>query len=259
MRPFLTQVKWSACCRGVPYGGLYPPTETQSILILSMDMLYIRLLLILPMPRRINRRTRFRRRRRRRPRTRRRRRARLVLDPERKFIPFADDMTITSDGEVSFLNGAIQGTSIGQRQGMQHLNVSLVLQYRLTIAPTAVLEPQMVRLALIWYKNPRGAALDLADVWQAGGTAFAPQGLRDLEEALNYKVIWSRLHKMDLAHQIVTATVMRSMRRITRYSTIAGGFADVTSGSLWFAAISDRNVPQILPSVQFVTRVRFVG
>lgn len=209
--------------------------------------------------RRRGRRARPRRRRRR---TFRRRRVvrsrRMALDPERKFVPLAGTNNATDNGTVLFINGAVQGFTPIQRIGLQQLNTGVVLSYKVVFQPGAATLTTQVRIALVWYKQPRLLVLDLVDVWEANGSVHAPQARRQLESVNNYTILWSRNLKLDMAHQIVTGTISKSMRRLTRYSTAGGAATDVTTGSLWFVQISDRGQGPF-PVVTFTTRVRFVG
>lgn len=209
--------------------------------------------------RRRGRRVRPRRRRRR---TFRRRRvgrsSRMALDPERKFVPLAGTNNVTDNGTVLFLNGAVQGNTVIQRIGLQQLNTGVTLSYKVVFQPGAATLTSQVRLALIWYKEPRLLVLNLADVWEANGSVHAPQARRQLTTVKNYVVLWQRNVHLDAAHQIAVGTVSKSMRRLTRYQTAGGAATDVTTGSLWFGFLSDRGaVP--FPVVTFTTRVRYVG
>ncbi len=210
----------------------------------------------MPFRRRVRRR---RRRRSRRFRGRRmmRRRRRVALDPERKLIPFADAGTVTFNGTAHFLNGAAQGVSQGSRLGFQQLNVSSLISYKLTIDSGNAI-PTMVRVSLIHWKQPRGLDLTIADVYDAVGTVFAPNAHRELLNALNYRVLWSRKHNFDLAHQQINRTVFRRMRLVTRYNAVGGALGDVMTGGLWLVVISDQEAAP-LPVIEIVSRTRFVG
>ncbi len=212
------------------------------------------------MPRRFNRRSRFRRpRRRRRFRRRRRtmRRRRAVLDPERKLIPLAVENLIDFDGITYFLNGAAQGITQTNRIGFQQLTVSSLIAYRLTIDPANTV-PTVVRVSLIQFKQPAGLPLLIPNIYDAGGTVFAANGHRNILNALQYKVLWTRKHMLDLAHQVVNRTVFKPLRLVTRYSAAGGALGDVQTGGLWLIVISDQAAAP-LPLFQIVSRTRFVG
>ncbi len=212
------------------------------------------------MPRRFNRRSRFRRpRRRRRFRRRRRsmRRRRAVLDPERKLIPLADSFVVNFNGTIALLNGAAQGITQINRIGFQQLNVSSLIAYRITLEPANAI-PMVVRVSLIHWKQPRGLQLAIPDVYDSVGTVFAPNGHRDILNAPQYKVLWSRKHGLDLAHQVINRTVFKPMRIVTRYGAAGSQFGDIGTGGLWLVIISDQQAAP-LPTFQFVSRTRFVG
>ncbi len=179
------------------------------------------------------------------------------MDPERKLIPLADEDPINQVGIQYFLNGAAQGVGQINRIGFQQLNVSSLISYRVTINPANVL-PTVIRIALVHWKQPRGLNLVIADVYEAGGSVFAPNGHRNILHALEYKVLWTRKHVLDLAHQVHNRTVFRNLRIKTRYGAAGDTAPDVQTGGLWLFAISDQAAAP-LPVFQFVSRTRFVG
>lgn len=207
----------------------------------------------------------FRRRaRRRRPRRRRRfrgrrrfRRRRMVLDPERKLIPLADEFVVNFNSTIILLNGAAQGITQINRIGFQQLNVSSLISYRLTLDPANTV-PTLVRVFLIHWKQPRGLQLVPADVYDALGSVFAPNGHREILNAPQYKVLWTRKHGLDLAHQVINRTVFKRMRIVTRYTAAGSQFGDMGTGGLWLVVMSDLAAAP-LPTFQIVSRTRFVG
>jgi len=210
---------------------------------------------------RFTRRRRFRRpRRRRRFRGRRRmRRTRHVMDPEIKSTDIFSPVTAIDDlGTRTHINGAPQGVSVLQRQGMQHWNVSSFCSY--TIAINAVSNTAVeVRVALIDFLIPRGTFLDLVNVWQGNGSNQAVLGARVLERAPAYRVLWSRTHNLDFAHQSFTRRINRKLGFKTRYVGAAAGFGDITDHSVWLCAISNTGVVADQPTIEFFHRLRFVG
>ncbi len=210
--------------------------------------------------RRNNRRSRRPRRRRRRPRRRRRRRM-PVMDPERKFldtIPQPFPTPINNVGSVFLMNGIAEGTSQRERIGLQFLSLSLLMKYRLT--NVGVL-PTITRVALILFKQPAGVALTLNQVWNQNGTDLAPNAPRSLPHAFKYRILWTRVHRMDpLTIPVVSRTFMKKFRIKTRFAAATGGVADIVTGSLWFIAISDQPAAAATqPELIFANRVRFVG
>ncbi len=116
-----------------------------------------------------------------------------------------------------------------------------------------------VRTALILYKQPRGLILVLNDVWELIGTSGAVIGHRVLGEAMNYKVLWKRTHRLSFQNPNPQVTVINNHRFATRYSGAGAGFADIDTGSLWFISLSTVTAVPDLPEIEFNSRVRYVG
>ncbi len=211
----------------------------------------------MPFHRRFSRRNRPRRRRR--PRRRMRRRRRVALDPERKFIDRTPGLqTVNFSGNVEFINGYVQGVQQNERIGVQALTLSSVITYTIRVNPLTNFAAE-VRVALIHYKQPRQLILRLIDIWDLVGTAGAVIGPRVIEEALQYKILWSRRHRATFQNPIQTRTVVRNHRFKTRFTGPGGAFGDVQSGGLYFVSIAAVNVVGEEPTIEFHSRVRFVG
>ncbi len=228
----------------------------------KLIFLSIRRLLTCIMPRRFARRTRPRRRRRRRPRRRRMRRSRMVLDPERKVVSQssgANFISLNTTGITQLINGAPQGVEQFARQGFQSFTVSSTIAYRLQVGANTS-NPQSVKVALVLFKQPRGVVLQVPEVWEAIGSDLSVLGLRDLNSVLNYRVIWSRVHCLNIFDASNVYRVVHRKHRIrTRYTGPAATFQDISTGALYFVAFSDTNLAADQPQLRFVTRARFVG
>ncbi len=182
----------------------------------------------------------------------------MMLDPEQKLVPLVDANPLTFNGQTYLLNGAPQGVTQVQRQGFQQLNISSLISYRVLLEGGAGVTNTVVRVSLIWWKQPRGLDLDLNNIYDGMGTTFAPNGHRNLLDAFQYRTLWTRIHRMDLAHQTINVTVFKRLNRLTRYNTVNAAFGDFSSGGLWLVALSDQEAAP-LPAFQFSSRVRFVG
>ncbi len=211
---------------------------------------------------RFRRRTRFRRRRRRRGRRsfgrRRFRRRRMVLDPERKLLSVAVQHSPTNTGLVTLINGSPQGIDLSDRQGMQDLCTSVMVKYEVVQNPIGAI-PTLVRVAVILDRQPTGALPSVGQIWQGVGGAFAVLGSRVLEEALRFRVLWSRTHRVDIGDQARWHMVFKNIRNKTRYSTGNGNIADIVSGAIYFVSVSDQPAGTTVPIVLFFSTIRFVG
>ncbi len=215
------------------------------------------------MPRRFNRRTRFRRPgRRRRFRRRRRvmRRRRPVLDPERKALnQDILNVAVLSGGLVFSQNAAIdQGVDHDERIGRQVLTLSHMVSYTLVINATSLF-PVEIKTALIHFKQPNGELLDLAQVWDEIGTLNAVLGHRNLDNALRFRIIWTKTHRLSLDKQTVTVHKFTPMRIRARFDNPVGIVGNLQSGALYYVAFSSTTVTGNAPTLSFVSRTRFVG
>ncbi len=212
------------------------------------------------MPRFRRRRARGVRRRRRRPRRRTRRRRRLVMDPEKKFIDLNNQgaaEAVVATGFSIIMNSTTQGAGTGQRIGLQQLNVLSNFQYRLEIGPTAV--PTIVRLALILFKQPAAQAIDLNDVWENNATVVAPISNRNLVTAFQFRVLWTRTHRLILDNGSVVRRIMKPLMFKTRFNGMGGGVGSIETGALYFIGISDTADGGAAPLLRWTSRIRFVG
>lgn len=206
-----------------------------------------------------------RRRRRARPRRRRfrRRRARrrtMVVDPEKKFINTENagvNQVVTNIGFTTLLNSTIQAVSGNGRIGIQQLNVMSNMSYRVQLGPTSV--PSIVRVALVVFKQPRAVGLNLNEVWEDNATVFAPLSNRVLVTAFQYKVLWTRTHRLSLDKQTAGGRIMKPMRLKTRFNGTGGGIGAIESGALYLIGVSDLADQGAAPLLKWVSRVRFVG
>ncbi len=212
------------------------------------------------MPFRRRRRTRRRRRSRRFARRRPMRRRRAVLDPERKFLDVNVNQDVDWTGDAVFLNGSPQGLTQNDRQGLQQLNVSSRITYRIQAADNGA--PQIMRVALVHYKQPNGAnlATAVAFLWVQNGSIQAPLAPRDLFNRNLFSIIWQRNHRVDQGNFIIQRTVNKSFRIKTIYADDPSGtMGTVRTGGLWLVFISDTNTVANVPSIVAQSRTRFVG
>jgi len=205
------------------------------------------------MPRRFKRRTR--RRRRRRPR--RRRRRRLMLDPELKTIENVVNTPITNIGFRALLNGIPRGVENDNRIGFQHLNVSHQITYSILQVGT---QTSLMRVSLVLFKEPLGVDLGVDSIWLSSGTVFAPITHRELKRQRAFRVLWTRLHRVDNGNQLVFHKKFRRLHFVTRYDdTGNGAIPNINSGALYLLAHSTIGVGNNPPEIFFTSRVRFVG
>lgn len=213
------------------------------------------------MPRFRRRRPRGVRRRRRRARPRRmsRRSRRVVLDPERKVNDVeVGTFAVSAIGSSFLLNGIAQGSGNNQRQGLQHIGLSQLVTYTLDINATTG-SNQEVKVALVLFKQPAGTGLLIPNIWDNTGGPSAVIAHRNLQNALRFKILWTRTHRLDLANQTVNRVVMRRMRLKTRYLTAGGGVANQSTGALYLVVLSSTNTVADQPTCLAQCRYRFVG
>ncbi len=209
------------------------------------------------MPFRRRRITRRRPRRRRLRRFRRRRRRRMVaLDPERKFLDIAFSITVDNVGVTSHMNPVGQGVNQNQRIGLQHLNVSFQMSWQVIINPTPV--PTNYKMVVLWDTQADGALAQPSEFWVGTSGANAALGMRELNNALRFKTIWSKKLTVDAEHPIRRGEMMRRFRVKTRWLTDGLNIANVASMPLIFLAVSDQ-VGTSAPLLSVFTRLRFVG
>ncbi len=204
------------------------------------------------------RRRRVRRRRRRVRGRRRMRRRRLMLDPEMKTKETVVSTPVSNLGFRSFLNGVPRGVEQSNRIGFQQMNVSALVKYSVNIQGTT---PTLIRISLVLFKQPGGVDIGLDTVYTNTGSAFAPIGPRVLNNALAFKVLWTRTHRIDIGNQVTWRLVSKKLRLITRYNNTGNGaIGDTLTGALYLLVHSDKGQGTgTEPVITFTSRIRFVG
>ncbi len=216
----------------------------------------------MPFRRRNNRRRRTRRPRRRfRGRRMMRRTRRVALDPERKDydLGFAAQLIDTFGVARSLNTDIAQGITETQRIGNQVLMTSILVKYHVTVGASTA--NSLLRVALVWFKQPAGSVFAINQLWTDVGTLGATIAPRTLNTALKFKVLWSRTHTLSLDQSNIQRTMFMRMRRKSRYSGAAGSVAQQQTGGLYWVSIS--NIPVAagadLPIITIRSRLRFVG
>lgn len=195
-------------------------------------------------------------RRRRRPRRRMRRTRRVTLDPERKFMDnLGENVAVHTLGFIILLNDIQGGSTLRERIGIQQINMSSFLTINMRIGAAAV--PVTLKFWLVFDNQPNGALLTLGTLLQADlSPTVSP---RNLFESLRLKVLWSRKYQVDPFNQNRKFSIVKSMRKKTRWNGAAAGIANLRSGALYLVAVSDILAANNPPEIDFYHRLRFVG
>ncbi len=211
---------------------------------------------------------RFRRKRRsRRPRRkfhrRSRRRSRLtrsIPDPELKDMTTQQNQVATFAGTSILLNGVSQGVDVSNRQGRRALFQSVYLKYCVTL-DVANISPMCYRIALVVDTMSQGADPNLGFIWTSLTSVNAPLGMRTLFNTKRFKVLWSRLLNLDLAHQAIRGTKFMRLRLSTLYDAGGAAITDISSNALFLILTSDQlgGAGAEPPIYTGLARVRFTG
>ncbi len=188
-----------------------------------------------------------------------RRPRRMVLDPERKFHELAvDTVAVTTAGQSALTNADIaHGLSEQQRIGNQILCVSLFTKYTMILGTSG--EPSNVKIALVHMLQPGGVGITLNQVWTDLGTDGAIIGMRAINTAKRFKILWQRTHALTLETATVHNHMFSRLRLVTRYSAASGNVASLQSGALYLIFVSDRGAVADQPTIVIKTRLRYVG
>ncbi len=141
---------------------------------------------------------------------------------------------------------------------MQCLLTGCTVRYTLTINNTN-LDVTSVKVALVLWKQPQGTAFQLNSYWEGVTTVGATTGQRVLTTALLYRTLWSKIHRLDVSKQSVEVIKTSRLRFKSRYIATGGTFNDQFTGGLYLLFISNKNMVDDQPAIEFSTRVRFVG
>ncbi len=210
--------------------------------------------------RRTRRSTRPRRRRRNRRPVRRMRRRRMVVPVEQKNVDLEVFISpAESDGDIFLLNGVAQGVDFNQRQGRQHVNMSILIKYQIIVGDLTINAPVLTRVGVFLDLRPNPTLPGVDDIWDGNSSAFAVLGARNLDNVFRYKQIWSRTHRTDVGDQTRFRSVFKRLNFRTRYFNAGGTLGSIATGALYFAMVTDQAGTDNPPNIRIFSRLRFVG
>ncbi len=210
------------------------------------------------MPRFRRRRARRVRRRRRRPRRRMRRTIRL--DPERRHTESVLSLVPDINPLFVVLNAIPQGVNTSERIGNQAMFTSI--QTRMNFIKNPGLpagESVTLRVMFLIDKAPNNAALATngSDILEFPQVPI--ESPRALKNVRRLKILFDRRVVLTPATPSKVMSWFRNLRLLTRWDDPNGGVTDMTRGALYLVLWSDRPTLADAPTVQLVTRTRWVG
>ncbi len=210
------------------------------------------------MPRFSRHRRRRARRRRRMPRRRTRRR-RIVFDPERKQVNLQENFNPALVPNYIHLNTIASGTTDQQRLGNRCIIASVQAKMTLTKNANLAQAGQLIRYMLVVDRFPDNAqpTADGSDLLAFPGVPI--ESPRALNNSFRFKVLMDRIVNLTIATPKRYIKWFKPLHLNSIWDGPAGAIIDSTKGALWLVFWSDTDAGGNVPTVELITRLRFVG
>lgn len=166
-------------------------------------------------------------------------------------------VSVNSFGQLYLMNGCIRGNSIDTRVGQRIMMRSIQFMYTFNTDPTS-LEPQRLRVFMVYDRQANGSFPLLADIFETVGTT----NFRKLENRSRFNILFDKTYMLNVNPNTPSTGVQSYYKRLSlpvTYSSEAGigNNQDIMTGSLWFGVVSSVGIDEHPPTVFYNTRVRF--
>lgn len=161
--------------------------------------------------------------------------------PEVKYTEVQFDSAMSNAGQIQLLNGCVEGTAITNRIGQKIELTSVSVDFQLAGATLTTAQGfpyagvDAVRVALVYDRQPNGAALTYANVFNNNNVEQAPLSKRNMNFTDRFEVLKSQLYRIDTASNIsITDSWYISTKHDVRYGgSNNGDITDIETGSLY--------------------------
>jgi len=178
--------------------------------------------------------------------------------------PIVDDVLTATN--VIGLNLLAEGTDYTNRISRKVHVVSV--QIRATINSNGTV-PCNVREMCVYDMQPNGAVPAITDILDTGTVnTYALSAPLNLNNRDRFRVVWDKLHRLDDSYNAKNVNYYKKCNYETVFNAAGAGVATVTSGALWWFAVSDVATAGTPPTIIYtagavmaskgVIRIRFV-
>jgi len=188
-------------------------------------------------------------------------------DQEKKFVDFNFDVfevvQVGSSNSIVSLNTIAEGSSNQQRIGRKALMLSLYLQLQVVVDAASTFVNTIVRMVVLWDKQPNGALPTWANVLNLPGTGnnavemLAPNNLSNSKRFDTLIDKRWNFHK-DFIEGFHYKKYIR-LNRTTQYNGAAAAVGTIATGNLVILFAGPIVVAGATPDVIGTARLRFVG
>jgi len=180
---------------------------------------------------------------------------------------FLNGEDLSSTGSVILLNGIARGDDISERIGRQVTIKSIEINgFVKPKAPEAGVEPETVRIMVVYDRQTNGAALQVAQVLASAAPAanrvIVPKNLENRDRFLILRDMKFGLAAGESVNFMAAPKVVKFYQSLTLPMTFNGGdagvVADITTGSVYMILLSSAAVGDAhMPTAHMATRVRY--
>jgi len=173
--------------------------------------------------------------------------------------------TMTDSGTIILMNGCIQGTNSSQRIGTKIIMKRFFANFAVNV-PNASLNTgtgyqgnsDVVRVAVVYDKQPNGAFPTYAQIWNTSGNDCAALALPSAGNSERFSILAQRNVLLVQDNNMKTGTLEHRCRLATRFNSgNAGDVTDINTGALYFVVV-DQNTTANLPGTYSLnTRVEY--
>lgn len=188
--------------------------------------------------------------------------------PEKKFKDTVVETSVRDTGAIALLNGLTQGTTVLTRIGNQILIKKIHLKFYIEgalFAQTPTIAMGVVRILLLWDKQPNGALPALSDILQSTTNTTSITSSMDLDTVQRFNVLWDK--RFTYANQVTNVPFsegnqyheyfVRTNLKTTYAAASAGDITDIRTGALLLVYVSDSAAAANDPVVSGYVRIRY--
>lgn len=159
---------------------------------------------------------------------------RLSKNLEDKYVDLniGTATAVSTTPAITPVNLIAQGTNVSNRVG----NVIRCTRYEIKTVTVVGDVTQMMRLCVIWDKQPNGATALDTDIWAQAGQ---PLSQRNNDKLKRFDILWDEIFTLDTNDSVIVINKVIPINRFTEYNGSTGLISNITTGALLLYQCSD--------------------
>lgn len=181
--------------------------------------------------------------------------------PESKYLDTAPTVNPLQAGATLLLNGLVEGLDninrIGRKVDIKNIQAKLVV-YNNTLATTSTPGSEVIRVAIVYDRQPNSALGNYFDVYTGAAAVNTPLYPRSVNNIGRFRVLKEELIYLDTAGGASkTIDFWMPCDLLTRYDGTGATVADISSGCLFLAYGSSNAVGAAQSTMTGYIRINF--